>query len=66
MKPLKDIKFAADFLNLPIPSIRGKISRREIPFIKIGRRVLFDFEDLQAFVEKLKVQPRTRRGGDDE
>ena len=64
MEPLKDIKFAADFLNLPIPSVRGKVSRREIPFIKIGRRVLFDFEDLQAFVEKLKVRPRTRREGE--
>jgi excisionase family DNA binding protein len=61
MKPLKDIKFAADFLNLPVPSLRGKISRKEIPFIKIGRRVLFDLEDLQAFVETLKIQPRPRR-----
>lgn len=61
MKPLKDINFAADFLNLPVPSIRGKVSRREIPFIKIGRRVLFDFEDLQSFVEKMKVQPRPSR-----
>jgi excisionase family DNA binding protein len=60
MEPLKDIKFAADFLNLPIPSLRGKVSRREIPFIKIGRRVLFDLEDLQTFVEKLKVRPRNR------
>ncbi len=61
MKPLKDINFAADFLGLPVPSIRGKISRKEIPFIRLGRRVLFDLEDLQAFVEKLKVQPRTRK-----
>ena len=62
MKPLKDINFAADFLGLPVTSLRGKVSRREIPFIKIGRRVLFDFEDLQSFVEKLKVQPRLPRG----
>ena len=61
MKPLKDINFAADFLGLPVTSLRGKVSRREIPFIKIGRRVLFDFEDLQSFVEKLKVQPRLPR-----
>ena len=61
MNPLRDIKFAANFLGLPVPSVRGKVSRREIPFVKIGRRVLFDFEDLQAFVEKLKVQPRPRK-----
>jgi excisionase family DNA binding protein len=62
MKPLVDIGVAADFLGLPVTSIRGKVSRREIPFIRLGRRVLFDLEDLQTFVEKLKVQPRTRRG----
>jgi excisionase family DNA binding protein len=61
MKPLADIKRAAEFLNLPVPSIRGKISRKEIPFIRLGRRVLFDLDDLQAFVEKMKVQPRPRR-----
>jgi excisionase family DNA binding protein len=61
MKPLKDIQFTADFLGLPVPSIRGKVSRREIPFIKIGRRVLFDLEDLQSFVEKMTVQPRPPR-----
>jgi excisionase family DNA binding protein len=61
MKPLKDIKFAADFLGLPVTSVRGKVSRREIPFVRLNRRILFDMDDLQAFVEKLKVQPRSRR-----
>jgi excisionase family DNA binding protein len=61
MKPLKDIQFTADFLGLPVPSLRGKVSRREIPFIRIGRRILFDLDDLQAFVEKMKVPARTRR-----
>ena len=62
MKPLKNIKFAADFLGLPVPSLRGKVARQEIPFIRLGRRILFDIEDLQSFVEKLKVQPRRRAG----
>jgi excisionase family DNA binding protein len=65
MKPLKDINFTADFLGLPVASVRGKVARREIPFIRLNRRILFDLEDLQAFVEKLKVRPRPRREGGD-
>jgi excisionase family DNA binding protein len=61
MKPLKDIQFAADFLGLPVASVRGKVSRREIPFVRLKRRILFDMDDLEAFVEKMKVQPRPRR-----
>jgi len=52
---------AADILNISPYSLRGKVSRREIPFIKVGRRTLFDPEDLRAFIEARKVQPRTRR-----
>lgn len=61
MKPLKDIKFAAEYLCLPVPSVRGKVARREIPFVRLGRRILFDIDELQAFVEKMKVGPRPRR-----
>ena len=53
---------ASEFLNISQFSIAGKICRREIPFIKIGRRVLFDPVDLKAFVEGLKVSPRPRQG----
>jgi excisionase family DNA binding protein len=61
MRPLKDIQFASEFLGLPVPSVRGKVSRREIPFVRLKRRILFDMDDLENFVEKLKVQPRTRK-----
>jgi excisionase family DNA binding protein len=61
MKPLKDIQFAAEFLGLPVPSVRGKVSRREIPFVRLKRRILFDMDDLEDFIKKMKVQPRPRR-----
>ena len=51
---------AADILNISPYSLRGKVSRREIPFIKVGRRTLFDPADLRAYIEARKVQPRTR------
>lgn len=62
MTSLWDKRQAAEFLNISPFSVSGKVSRREIPFIKIGRRCLFDPADLKAFVEARKVQPRQRRG----
>lgn len=64
MKSLWDIAQAAGFLNLPVTSMRGKVSRREIPFIKVGRRVLFDPEELRGFIEACKVTPRQPRNED--
>lgn len=52
---------AADILNISPHSLRGKVSRREIPFIKVGRRTLFDRADLEAYVEARKVPVRPRR-----
>jgi excisionase family DNA binding protein len=49
---------AADILNISPFSLRGKVSRREIPFIKVGRRTLFDPADLRAYIDARKVQPR--------
>ncbi len=49
---------AAEILNISPYSLRGKVSRREIPFIKVGRRTLFDPADLRAYIEARKVQPR--------
>lgn len=52
---------AAKLLNISPFSLRGKVSRKEIPHIKICRRTLFSPTDLQAWVEANKVQPRPSR-----
>lgn len=52
---------AAKLLNISPFSLRGKVSRKEIPHIKVGRRTLFSPTDLQAWVEANKVQPRPSR-----
>jgi excisionase family DNA binding protein len=55
---------AADILNISPHSLRGKVSRREVPFIKIGRRTLFSLSDLEQYIEDRKVYPRPRREGE--
>jgi excisionase family DNA binding protein len=61
LERLLDNTEAAKLLNISPFSLRGKVLRREVPFIKIGRRTLFDPVDLRAFIEAAKVQPRPRR-----
>lgn len=61
---LLDINQAAKELGLPPLSLRGKISRREIKFVKIGRRVLFRPEDLRELIEKSIVEPKPKRVGE--
>ena len=52
---------AAQVLGISPFSLRGKVYRREVPFIKIGRRVLFSPSALQKFIEDNTFQPRNRR-----
>ncbi len=48
----------AALLNLSIYTIDSWVSqRREIPFIRMGRRVLFDLRDVRAWIENNKVNP---------
>jgi excisionase family DNA binding protein len=61
MEKLLNNDEAAKILGVSPHSMRGKVFRREIPFIKIGRRTLFDPADLRAIIEAGKVQPRPRR-----
>jgi hypothetical protein len=50
-----------EFRLIPCEGRRGKVSRREIKFVKFGRRVLFRKEDLMELIEKCTVEPRPRR-----
>ena len=52
---------AADLLGISPFSLRGKVSRREVPFVKLGRRVLFSKKALMELIENCTVQPRPRR-----
>lgn len=48
----------AAYLSLSRYTIDAWVSqRREIPFIKMGRRVLFDISDIEAWIERQKVKP---------
>ena len=52
-------KELAAYLCLSIFTINTWVSqKREIPFVKMGRKVMFDMKDVQEWVDKSKVHPR--------
>jgi excisionase family DNA binding protein len=60
MERLLNNNEAAALLGISPHSLRGKVSRREVPFIKIGRRTLFSPRALQEFCEKNSFEPRVK------
>jgi excisionase family DNA binding protein len=48
---------AARYLGISYWTVRDLVFRREIPFIKIGRRVLVDRFDLDAYLDRSKIHP---------
>lgn len=48
--PWLDYKKAANHVSLPVSSLRKMVMRKEIPFRKVGRRVLFSVPALDHWV----------------
>ncbi len=55
-------KELAAYLSLSIFTIDTRVSqKREIPFVKMRRKVMFDMKDVQEWIDKSKVHPREFR-----
>jgi len=49
---------AAEILGISLFTVNTWVSQKKIPHIKLGRRVLFDIDELLRFVKAHAVQPR--------
>jgi hypothetical protein len=47
---LLDFPHAARWLDMSRPALRARVRRRQVPFIKLGRRVYFNVEQLRAWL----------------
>lgn len=56
---LIDIESLADHLGVGVRFIRRLVTERRIPFIKCGRFIRFDPNEIEAWVEKSRVSPRS-------
>ncbi|MGA8139652.1 MAG: helix-turn-helix domain-containing protein [Desulfobaccales bacterium] len=53
---------AAKRLCVSVASLRRWVSQRRMPYVKIGRRVLFNPADLDDFIKSCTVQPWKPKG----
>jgi excisionase family DNA binding protein len=61
MQKLFDLLEAARYLNLSPHTLRSWVQRRRIPHLRLGRRILFDPIELDAFVETNRVDPKIQK-----
>jgi excisionase family DNA binding protein len=66
MQNLISTKEAAAMLGVSPLTLESWKARKYIPFVRLGRRTLYDPHDLEAWIEKNKVKARLWRGGGDE
>jgi excisionase family DNA binding protein len=55
---LLTVEEAANALSISIHTIRAWISQKRIPYVKLGRRVLFRHDDLQTYIDSHWVAAR--------
>jgi excisionase family DNA binding protein len=51
-------KEASELTRLSVKTLYAKCCRREIPFVKLGGKLLFDQAKLVAWIEKHSVEPQ--------
>ncbi len=50
------VEQAAEFLTLAVPTIYSKVSRRELPYMKRGKRLYFAKSDLEDYLKGGRVK----------
>jgi excisionase family DNA binding protein len=51
------VKEAAQYLAVPPATLYARVWRKEIRFVRLGRSVRFDKQDLDALIDSNKVEP---------
>ena len=49
---------AAKFVNLTVPTLYGFVSKRTIPFSKVGKRLYFSEKELTSWIQSGRKQTR--------
>jgi excisionase family DNA binding protein len=57
-KPLLTVPDLSQWLRIEESTIRKRVCYRRIPYIKIGRRVLFRQEEIERWLEENKAGQR--------
>ncbi len=57
---LLTIREAAELVHLKVSTIYGKISRKEIPYIKMDKAVMFEEEVLMDWVKRISKERQSQ------
>ncbi len=57
---MMDLKTAAARLGLSVSALRRMMLRREIAFYRVGKRILFNGSELDAFLAAHRVGPEEK------
>jgi excisionase family DNA binding protein len=57
-----DIREASLYIGLQVDTIYRMVSERRIPFVKVGRRTMFDVRLLDQWLDRHTVLPTVQRG----
>jgi excisionase family DNA binding protein len=60
-EPLLSVTEAAQFLGISRHTLNGWVSKRQISFVKVGRRTLFDPAYLAQYIQAHTVEPQVHR-----
>lgn len=52
---LLDVKGAAQYLSTTIWCVRSLVWEKKLPSIRLGKKILFDRQDLDKFVDRLRA-----------
>ncbi len=58
MRQKLDINEAARISGMSVSWWRQKVFRKEVPFYKVGRRIVLDAEDIAKILDKCRVEPK--------
>ena len=57
MSPLVDLKAAARLLSISPWTVRAYLKTGKLVPVRLGRRVLFEEQELQRFIAEAKIHP---------
>ncbi len=60
MEKLLSVSDAAQRLGISRHTLNGWVSKRKVPFVKLGRRTLFNPTDLERIIKANTFEPRRR------
>ena len=57
MQQKLDITEAARISGMSVSWWRQRVFRKEVPFYRVGRRIVFDAEDIAKILDRCRVEP---------